>query len=117
MRRGARGGLTDARALLPVSVLAGLLCLGAIVALAVEDAAHPEAVRAPERACRWELAAGTPWRTPSSPARPGGGAAQPVTLLLDQCSGRTWMLVLHGPSFEWRPVRREPEFGFVLERP
>ena len=70
-------------------------------------------VRAPERACRWELAAGTPWR--ESPS--GGGAAQPVTLLLDQCSGRTWMLVLHGPSFEWRPVRREPEFGFVLERP
>ena len=113
MRRGARGGLTDARGLLPVSVLVGLLCLGAIVALALEAAADPEAVRAPERACRWELAAGTPWR--ESPS--GAGAAQPVTLLLDQCSGRTWMLVLHGPSFEWRPVRREPEFGFVLERP
>ena len=114
MRRGARGGLMDGWTLLPASVLVGLLCLGAIVAAALDAAADPEAVRAPERACRWEVAAGTPWRDDPS----GGGAAQPVTLLLDQCSGRTWMLVVHGASFEWRPVRREPEWAvFPAERP
>ena len=113
MRRGARGGLMDGWTLLPASVLVGLLCLGAIVASALDAATDPEAARAPERACRWELAAGTPWRDGPS----GDGAAQPVTLLLDQCSGRTWTLVLDRGAFEWRPVRREPEFGFVLERP
>ena len=110
MRFNARPDVTAA-------VLAGLLALGAVVASALDAAADPDAARAPDRACRWEVAAGTPWRTPSSPARPGGGAAQPVTLLLDQCSGRTWMLVLDGASFEWRELPREPEWAVVLERP
>ena len=100
MRRGARGGLTDAQALLPAAALTGLLCLGAVVALAVDAAADPEAARAPERACRWEVAAGAPWRD-----APGGGREQPVTLLPDQCSGRTWTLVLARGAFEWRPER------------
>ncbi|MDE0458068.1 MAG: hypothetical protein OXI15_12315 [Chromatiales bacterium] len=40
-----------------------------------------------------------------------------MTLLLDQCSGRAWTLAFVRGAFEWRPVRRDPEFGFVLERP
>ena len=117
MRRGARSGPADAGTLLPAAVLVGLVCLGAIVASALDAAADPDAVRAPERACRWELAAGTPWRTPSRDFPAGGGGAQPVTLLLDQCSGRTWMLVLDGASFEWRALRSEPEWVVLPERP
>ena len=62
------------------------------------------------------MAAGAPWLDV-----PYGGPSpetqQPVTLLLDQCSGRTWMLVLDGASFEWRELSREPEWAVVLERP
>ena len=106
------GGSTAAWTMLPAAVLAGLLCLGAIVATALEAAADPEAAAAQGRACRWEVVAGTPWRD-----APGGGPAQPVTLLLDQCSGQTWTLILAQGGFEWRPVRREPDWAVFPGRP
>ena len=100
---------------LAAAVPLGLVFLGVIVASALGDA---EAARkgAADWICRWEVAAARPWLEDPS----GGPAApppQPVTLLLDQCSGRTWTLAFVRGAFEWRPVRRDPEFGFVLERP
>ena len=100
---------------LAAAVPFGLVCLGVIVASALGDA--EEARRgAPERICRWEVAAARPWLDGSS-GGPAAAPPQPVTLLLDQCSGRAWTLAFVRGAFEWRPVRRDPEFGFVLERP
>ena len=106
MRRGGRGGPMDGRTLLPASVAVGLLCLGAIVAAALDAAPDPEADAHPRTACRWEVAAGAAWPDGRSGAPAPAEDALPVTLLLDQCSGRTWTLAFGRGAFEWRPVRR-----------
>lgn len=111
------------RGMAQTAVLVGLLALGSVVAAerAGSAASGPDLAGAwkglGDHGCRWEVAAGNVWREGPFDIGSSPAALQPVTLLLDQCSGRTWTLVLHGPSFEWRPVRRKPEFGFVLERP
>ena len=116
------------RGMAQTAVLVGLLALGSVVAAerAGSAAAGPEAAGAwkavLERGCRWEVAAGAPWQEvpfdpgPGSPP-PQPAALQPVTLLLDQCSGRTWTLTFVRGAFEWRTVRREPDWAVVRERP
>ena len=61
--------------------------------------------------CRWELAA-VSGHGPASAESPRG----PVTMLLDQCAGRTWVLA-RGPrgEFEWHEVPRSGPWAFGLE--
>lgn len=63
------------------------------------------AISPPAGCCRWELAAVTAHGEASDEAARG-----PVTMLLDQCTGRTWLLRSDPRGeFEWaeldRPVR------------
>ena len=72
--------------------------------LAASPAGGPESrAQAPGcGGCRWELA-------PVSARHDGPGAAslRAATMLLDQCSGRTWILVSERGGLEWRALGRE----------
>ena len=87
---------------------AAAVVVEAAAASAREARAAPAAERGisqPAGCCRWELAAVTAHGEASDEAPRG-----PVTMLMDQCTGRTWLL-RSGPrgEFEWaeldRPVR------------
>ena len=56
--------------------------------------------------CRWDVVPAEPWNggPVDGPVPPG---PHMITLLLDQCSGRTWALVYDRGGLEWRAVRRE----------
>ena len=97
--------------------LAAVLALLLWALLASDAAGQPQAPEARELAakhaagcCRWELV-----HASARHDGPGTGSLRPATLLLDQCSGRTWLLV-HSPrgGLEWRPVGRDL-YGVVLE--
>ena len=113
MRFNARPDVTAA-------VLTGLLALGAIVATDQDSVPHPAPESAwklaRDRGCRWEVAAGAHWLD-APYGNPSPETQQPVTLPLDQCSGRTWTLAFSRGGFKWWPVRQDPDWAVVLERP
>ena len=112
--------MTDVERLAAIAaVMVGLLALGALAAAVPGPVPHPDAEAARkvrDGACRWEVSDGVPWLDAPS-VGPAPEALRPVTLLLDQCSGRTWTLSFARGVFEWRPVRREPDWAVVLEGP
>ena len=108
MRRGR--GMADSMGVAGLTL--AVLIAGVMIAIATLGAAAPEdsvegaALRRPAAECRWELVevgAAAGWRgvLESWPVR----APAPL-VLLDQCSGETW-LAARGPSgLEWREVPR-----------
>lgn len=112
--RSILGGLAVGCA---IALVATALAVGveAAAAQAREARAAPAAERGiPPAAgcCRWELAAVTGHGEPSDEAPRG-----PVTMLLDQCTGRTWLL-RRGPrgEFEWSELTRSgPPWAFRPE--
>ena len=93
-------------------VVGGVLFAGAVAGGGLRAAAGAAAESAEARAqasigggggCRWELA-----HVSARHDGPGAASLRTATMLLDQCSGRTWILVA-GPraGLEWRGVGRD----------
>ena len=105
MRRGR--GMADSMGVAGLTL--AVLMSGVMIAIATLGAAAPEAgaegrSAAPE--CRWELVeigAAAGWRgvLESLPVQ----APAPL-VLLDQCSGETWMAASGPSGLEWREVPR-----------
>lgn len=100
-----------------VVLLDGALGLEVIAASAQSagggpDPAAERGIFPPAGCCRWELAAVTGHGEPSDEAPRG-----PVTMLLDQCTGRTWFLArTPRGDFEWSELTRPgPPWIFAPE--
>lgn len=101
-----------AKAILQGALVGCVAALGPIAAMLAgspapaEQGAPGAEVRAGVLAgCRWEVVSAGPWNDgPQGPVPP---APHAVTLLLDQCSGRTWVLVSGRGGLEWRAIARE----------